>query len=79
MKLRILFEKQVFVRLSQDHSALICTTQWPLLSRTRRIGIGEAGHDFALQVRAPVLRPSAVEQSEGPVHELCASEPEKWR
>jgi hypothetical protein len=78
MKLRILFEKQVFVRLSEDHSAFICTTQWPLLSRTRRIGVGEAGHDFALQVREPALRRSALEQGsihltaefEVPVHEL---------
>jgi len=78
MKLKILFEKQVFVRLSEDHSAFICTTQWPLLSRTKRIGVGEAGHDFALQVREPVLRRSTVKQSsthltaefEGPIHEL---------
>ena len=78
MKLRILFEKQVFVRLSEDHSAFVCTTQWPLLSRTRRIGVGEAGHDFALQVSEPVLRRSAVEpgstrltaEFEGPIHEL---------
>lgn len=77
MKLRILFEKQVFVRLSEDHGAFICTTQWPLLSRTRRIGVGEAGHDFALQVRKPVLRGSAEQGSahltaefEGPIHDL---------
>ena len=49
MKLRILIEKQVFVRLSEDHSAFICTTQWPLLSSTRRISVGETGRDFALQ------------------------------
>jgi hypothetical protein len=49
MKLRLLFEKQVFVRLSQDHSAFICTTKWPVLSRARRIGIGEAGLHFALR------------------------------
>ena len=78
MKLRILIEKQVFVRLSEDHSAFICTTQWPLLSSTRRISVGETGRDFALQVREPVLRRSAVEQGsthltaefEGPIHEL---------
>lgn len=73
MTLRTLFEKQVFVRLSQDHTAFICTTKWPLLSRTRRVGIDQAGRDFAPQVRepgsiageelpVPVLRRSAVEQ-----------------
>src|SRR5665213_1705663 len=78
MKLRILFEKRVVVRLSEDHSAFICTTQWPLLSRTRRIGVGEAGHDLTLQVSEPVLRRSVVEpgatrltaEFEGPIHEL---------
>jgi hypothetical protein len=27
LKLRTLFEKQVFVRLDEDHNALICTTK----------------------------------------------------
>ena len=71
MTLRTLFEKQVLVRLNEDHTAFICTTKWPLFSRTRRIGVEEAGRDFAPQVREPssiareqlpVLRRSAVEQ-----------------
>jgi hypothetical protein len=56
MKLRTLFEKRVFVRLSEDHSAFICTTKWPLLSITRRVGIhDEAERDVAPQVREPGL------------------------
>ena len=71
MTLRTLFEKQVFVRLSEDHTAFICTTKWPLLSKIRRVGVDEAGRDFAPQVdepasitpeELPVLRRSAVEQ-----------------
>ena len=74
MTLRTLFEKQVFVRLSDDHTAFICTTKWPLLSKIRRVKVDQAGRDFAPQVREsgsiageelpiPVLRRSAVEQS----------------
>ena len=73
MTLSTLFEKQVFVRLSEDHTAFICTTKWPLLSRTRRVGVDEAGRDFAPQagepgsiageeLPIPVLRRSTVEQ-----------------
>jgi hypothetical protein len=71
MTLRSLFEKQVFVRLSEDHTAFICTTKWPLLSRTRRVGVDETGRDFAPHVdepasitpeELPVLRRGAVEQ-----------------
>lgn len=61
MKLRIRFEKEVFVRLSEDHSAFICTTKWPWLSRATRIDVGEAGPDFALQAKEPALRRSAAE------------------
>ncbi len=53
MKLRTLFEKQVFVRLSEDQTGFICTTKWPLLSITRRVGVDESGRDFAPQVREP--------------------------
>ena len=71
MTFRTWFEKQVFVRLTEDHTAFICTTKWPLFSRTRRVGVDGAGRDFAPQVRQPgsiaaeelpVLRRSAVEQ-----------------
>ena len=71
MTLRTLFEKQIFVRLNEDHTAFICTTKWPLLSKIRRVRVDEAGRDFAPQVREPgsiaaeelpVLRRSAVEQ-----------------
>jgi len=38
LTLRTLLEKQVVVRLSEDHAAFMCTTKWALLSkiRTRR-------------------------------------------
>jgi hypothetical protein len=72
MKLRILFEKKVFVRLSEDHSAFICTTKWPFLSRIRRISVGEAGPDFAIQVKEPMLRGSAAEQ--GSIHQTAEFE-----
>ncbi len=73
MKLRTLFEKQVFVRLSEDQTGFFCTTKWPLLSITRRVGVDESGRDFAPQVRepgsiageelpVPVLRRVAVQQ-----------------
>ena len=72
MTLRTLFEKQVFVRLTEDRTAFICTTKWPLLSKIRRVRVDEPGRDFAPQVREPgsivaedlsVLRRSAVEES----------------
>ncbi len=68
---RTWFEKQVFVRLTDDHTAFVCTTKWPLLSKIRRGSVDEAGRDCAPQVREPgpiaaeelpVLRRSAVEQ-----------------
>jgi hypothetical protein len=71
MTLRTWFEKQVFVRLTEDRNAFICTTKWPLFSRTKRVGVDEAGRDFAPQVREPgsiateqlpVLRRSAIEE-----------------
>ena len=77
MTLRTLFEKQVFVRLTEDQTAFICTTKWPLLSRTRRIAVDGAGRDFAPQVgktspiapeELPVLRRSA--EFERRIHEL---------
>jgi hypothetical protein len=61
MTLRTLFEKQIFVRLNEDHTAFICTTKWPLLSKIRRVSIDGAGHDFARE-ELPVPRRSAVEQ-----------------
>jgi hypothetical protein len=71
MTLRTLFEKQVFVRLSEDHTAFICTTRWPLLSKIKRVSVDEEARDFAPQVdepasitpeEVPVLRRGAVEQ-----------------
>jgi len=72
MTLRTLFEKQVFVRLTEDHTAFICTTKWPLLSKIRRVSVdGAGGANFVPQVNEPasitpeelpVLRRSAVEQ-----------------
>ena len=50
MTLRTLFEKQVFIRLTDDQTAFISTTKRPLLSRIRRFRVSEAGRDFAPQV-----------------------------
>jgi hypothetical protein len=53
MTLRSVFEKQVFVRLTEDHAAFICTARWPLLSKIRRVNVYVAGRDFPPQVREP--------------------------
>jgi len=81
MTLRTLFEKQVFIRLADDHMGFICTTKWPFFSRTRRVSVDQAGRGFAPQVRnpgwnapeeLPVLRPSAIEQ--GSTHKTAEFE-----
>src|SRR5271157_2465059 len=51
MTLRTLFEKQVFVRLTEDHAAFVCTTKWPLLSKIRRVSVDGARRDSGPQVR----------------------------
>jgi hypothetical protein len=51
MTLRKLFEKQVFIRLTDDQVAFVCTAKWPFLSRTRRVDINECGSSLASQVR----------------------------
>jgi hypothetical protein len=61
MTLTTLFEEQIFIRLNEDHTALICTTKWPLFSKIKRVSVDGAGHDFAPE-ELPVLRRSAVEQ-----------------
>ena len=43
MTLRMLFEKEIFVRVSEDQSTLICTTKWPFFSIARRFGVDRAG------------------------------------
>lgn len=43
MTLRTLFEKEIFVRVSEDQSTLICTSKWPFFSITRRFGFDKAG------------------------------------
>jgi hypothetical protein len=53
MTLSTLFEKQVFVRLTEDHTAFICTTKWPFLSKIRRVSVDEAGRNLAPQAGAP--------------------------
>jgi hypothetical protein len=53
MTLRTLFEKQVFIRLDDTHTAVVCTTKWPLLSRMKRFGVGKCGHDFDAQATEP--------------------------
>jgi len=82
MTLSTLFEKRVFVRLSEDHTAFICTTKWPLLSKIRRVSIDEAGGaNFVPQVNEPasitpeelpVVRRNAVEQ--GATHKTADCE-----
>lgn len=71
MRFRTWFEKQVFVRLTEDHAAFVSTMKWPIFSRTRRVSIEETGRDGASRVREPgsiaaeklrVLRHSPVEQ-----------------
>ena len=70
MTFRTWFEKKVFVRLTEDRTAFICTTKWPLLSKIKRVSVEGTGRGFA-RVREPgsiapeqlpVLRRSAVEQ-----------------
>lgn len=56
MTLRALFEREVFVRLTDEGSAFICTTRRPLFakvfSKVRRIAVDESARDRALKVRA---------------------------
>lgn len=42
MTLRTLFEKEIFIRVSEDQSTLICATKWPFFSITRRFGVDRA-------------------------------------
>lgn len=42
MTLKTLFDKEVFVRVSEDQSTLICTTKWPFFSLARRFGVDKA-------------------------------------
>ena len=41
MTLRKLFEKQVFIRLTDDQTAFISTAKWLLLTRIRRVSVSE--------------------------------------
>lgn len=50
MKLRSLFEKQIFIRLTDDQTAFICTAKWSLLTRSRRVCVNDAGRDVDPQV-----------------------------
>ena len=43
MTLKALFEKEIFVRVSEDQSTLICTTKWPFFSIIKRFGVDRAG------------------------------------
>ncbi len=60
MTLKKFFEEQVFIRLTEDQNAFICTTKWPLLSRIRRINVSEAVHDSAPRVTE--LTPAPLEE-----------------
>ncbi len=53
MTLRTLFEKQVFIRLDDADTAVICTTKWPLLSRIKRFGVGDRGRDCGVPAAEP--------------------------
>ncbi len=53
MTLRTLFEKQVFIRLDDAQTAVVCTTKWPLLSRIRRFGVGDRGCDVGARAGEP--------------------------
>ena len=43
MTLTSVFEKQVFVRLAEDHAGFICTTKWSLLSKIRWVRVDRIG------------------------------------
>jgi hypothetical protein len=43
MTLKWLFEKEVFVRVSEDQCTLICTTKCRFFSIARRFGVDSAG------------------------------------
>ncbi len=60
MTLRTLFEKQVFIRLDDAQTAVVCTTKWPLLSRIKRFGVGDGGRDFG----APAAEPDSLARAE---------------
>lgn len=47
MTLRTFFEKEVFIRLTEDRIAFVCTTKWRFFSKIRRVGVDQAGHDAA--------------------------------
>lgn len=48
--LRTWFEKQVFIRLGDEQTTLVCTAKWRLLSIRRRVDVGDAGLYVAPQV-----------------------------
>ena len=74
MTLRTLFEREIFVRVSEDQSTLICTTKWPFLSITRRFGVEKAG----LVKRARPVWTQESAESETRFRECSVlSEPEK--
>ncbi|MGD1095105.1 MAG: hypothetical protein ABSB35_24325 [Bryobacteraceae bacterium] len=70
MTFRTWFEKQVFVRLTEDRAAFICTTKWRLFSIIGRVGVGETGPDFASQIREP----GSIAAEELPVFQRCPVE-----
>ncbi len=65
MTLGSLFEKQVFIRLSDDRSAFICTAKWPLFAGIGRVEVGETGGDFVL----PDTEAGSIAQSEALMRE----------
>ncbi len=49
MRITTLFEKQVFVRLTDDQTDFICTVKWPFLSKVRRVAVTAPGSGLAPQ------------------------------
>jgi hypothetical protein len=74
MTLKTLFEKEVFIRVSEDQSTLICTTKWRFFSLTRRFGVDRAGSGK----RARAGRTPQAAESDARFREASVlSEPEK--
>ena len=63
MTLRTLFEKQVFIRLTDDQTAFRCISKWPLFSIARRVGVSQSGRELAPQGSEPV----SIAQEEVPI------------
>ncbi len=75
MTLKALFEKEVFVRVSEDQSTLICTTKWPIFSIIRRFGVDRA--EPVKRARASRAQQAAESDARFRDESSLLSEPEK--